>query len=404
MFPSTICFGAVEKTLSKTLLRPGNILPYCLGRAPNFALAILVFRGQGFARQSSYYVGKWAMSEQAAINDDVKQARTLADAIVDTVHEPLVVLDRDLRVVAASRSFYQTFDVLPDETQGRLFYELANGQWEIPALRKLLEEVIPRHRIVTAYEIEHDFASVGRRTLLLNAREVFDEANPNTALLLAIEDVTRRRSAEREKDDMLREKEMLLEEMRHRVANSLQIIGSILLLKARAVKSEETRRHLQDAHQRVMSVATVQEQLRGTGHGDRIEIGPYLAKLSDTLAKSMIGPERSIAVHVEAGAGSAVSGDAVSLGLIVTELLINAVKHAFPNDRSGTIRVKYDSTGSEWRLSVSDDGVGRASSGGQPESTGLGTSIVEALVNQLNARVEISTSPKGTNVSIIHAG
>ena len=214
------------------------------------------------------------MSEQAAINDVVKQARTLADAIVDTVHEPLVVLDRDLRVVAASRSFYQTFDVLPDDTQGRLFYELANGQWEIPALRKLLEEVIPRHRIVTAYEIEHDFASVGRRTLLLNARQVFDEANPNTALLLAIEDVTGRRTAEREKDDLLREKEMLLEEMRHRVANSLQIIASILLLKARTVQSEETRRHLQDAHQRVMSVATVQEQLRGTGHGDRIEIGP----------------------------------------------------------------------------------------------------------------------------------
>ena len=185
--------------------------------------------------------------------DDIKVARTLADAIVDTVHEPLVVLDRDLRVVAASRSFYQTFGVLADDTQGRLFYELADGQWSIPALRTLLEEVIPQHRIVEGYEIEHDFASVGRRTLLLNARQVFDEANPNSAILLAIEDVTQRRADEREKDDLLREKEMLLEEMRHRVANSLQIIASILLLKARTVQSEETRRHLQDAHQRVMS-------------------------------------------------------------------------------------------------------------------------------------------------------
>ena len=211
------------------------------------------------------------MNEPSTLN-----SRTLADAIVDTVREPLVVLDRDLRVVAASRSFYQTFGVAPDDTQGRLFYELADGQWNIPALRKLLEEVIPQHRIVEAYEIEHDFASVGRRTLLLNARQVFDEANPDSALLLAIEDVTQRRAAEREKDELLREKEMLLEEMRHRVANSLQIIASILLLKARTVQSEETRRHLQDAHQRVMSVATVQEQLRGTGHGDRIEIGPYL--------------------------------------------------------------------------------------------------------------------------------
>jgi chemotaxis protein methyltransferase CheR len=234
--------------------------------------------------------------------DDAKEPRTLADAIVDTVREPLVVLDRDLRVLIASRSFYRMFAAAPDNTQGRLFYELAEGQWNIPALRKLLEEVIPRHRTIEAYEIEHEFASVGRRSLLLNARQVFDEANPDSALLLAIEDVTQRRAADREKDELLHEKEMLLEEMRHRVANSLQIIASILLMKARTVQSEETRRHLQDAHQRVMSVATVQEQLRGTGHGDRIEIGPYLTKLCDSLAKSMIGPDRSVAVVVEAGA------------------------------------------------------------------------------------------------------
>ena len=329
-------------------------------------------------------------------------SRSLADAIVDTVREPLVVLDRDLRVVTASRSFYQTFGVVPDDTQGRLFYELAGGQWDIPALRELLEGVIPGHRTIEAYEIEHDFASVGRRTLLLNARQVFDEAHPDSALLLAIEDVTQRRAAEREKDELLREKELLLEEMRHRVANSLQIIASILLLKARTVQSEETRRHLQDAHQRVMSVATVQQQLRGTGHGDQIEIGPYLEKLCDSLAKSIIGAERSVSVVVEAGAGAAVSGQAVSIGLIVTELLINAVKHAFPAERSGKIRVGYDATESGWSLSVSDDGVGRASQDGRPSPPGLGTSIVEALARQLDARVEVSSGPQGTVVYVVH--
>jgi PAS domain S-box-containing protein len=331
-----------------------------------------------------------------------RQARTLAEAIVDTVREPLVVLDRDLRVVAASRSFYRAFGVAPDNTQGRLFYELANGQWDIPALRKLLEEVIQQQRTIEAYEIDHEFASVGRRTLLLNARQVFDEANPNSALLLAMEDVTQRRAAEREKDELLREKEILLEEMTHRVANSLQIIASILLLKARTVQSEETRRHLQDAHQRVMSVATVQEQLRGTGLGDRIEIGPYLTKLCDSLAKSMIGADRPVPVVVEAGAGTAVSGQAVSIGLIVTELLINAVKHAFPAGRPGKIRVKYDAAGSAWRLSVSDDGVGRVSQDGHPAAAGLGTSIVEALAHQLDARVEISSGQQGTTVSVVH--
>jgi PAS domain S-box-containing protein len=355
------------------------------------------------SRKNPRFARKLPAMTERLTTTDVKIARTLADAIVDTVREPLVVLDGDLRVVAASRSFYQAFGVAPDDTQGRLFYELADGQWSIPALRKLLEEVIPQHRIVEAYEIEHDFASVGRRTLLLNARQVFDEANPNSALLLAIEDVTGRRAAEREKDDLLREKEMLLEEMRHRVANSLQIIASILLMKARTVQSEETRRHLQDAHQRVMSVATVQEQLRGTGHGDRIEIGPYLTKLCDSLAKSMIGTDRTVSVVVEAGTGSAVSGEAMSIGLIVTELLINAVKHAFPAERSGKIRVGYGATGSGWNLSVSDDGVGRVSEDGHLASTpGLGTSIVEALAHQLDARVEISTGPQGTTVSVVH--
>ena len=112
--------------------------------------------------------------------------------------------------------------------------------------------------------------------MLLNARQVFDEGGAASALLLAIEDVTHRRDAEREKDELLRQKEFLLQEMQHRVANSLQIIASILLLKARTVQSEEIRLHLQDAHQRVMSVATVQEQLQASGLNESIEIGPYL--------------------------------------------------------------------------------------------------------------------------------
>ena len=230
----------------------------------------------------------------------VKDGHSLAHAIVDTVREALIVLDGDLRVVAASRSFYQTFGANPQDTQGQLFYDLDNGQWNIPALRRFLEEVIPQHRAIEGYEVEHGFPTIGRRTMLLNARQVFEEEHPDsTLLLLAIEDITQRRDAEREKDELLRQKEMLLQEMQHRVANSLQIIASILMLKARTVQSEETRQHLRDAHQRVMSVATVQQQLQPSGLGDRIEVGPYLSKLCDSLRNSMIdhsGP-RSLLVQ-----------------------------------------------------------------------------------------------------------
>jgi len=191
--------------------------------------------------------------------------------------------------------------------------------------------------------------------------------------------------------------------MQHRVANSLQIIASILLIKVRTVHSEETRQHLQDAYQRVMSVATVQQQLQASGFGDRIEIGPYLSKLCDSLAKSMIGDRRSLSVVVQAAAGTAVSSEAVSIGLIITELVINALKHAFPGDRAGEILVGYDVEGAGWCLSVSDNGVGRRDDGHEHTRTGLGTNIVEALAHQLNARIEVSSGPQGTSVSIIHA-
>ena len=110
------------------------------------------------------------------------QRRSLEEAIVDTVREPLIVLDDALRVVVASRSFYRAFEVTPQETEGRTLYELGNGQWNIPALRKLLDEIIPHHTTIEEYEVEHDFPTIGRRTMLLNARKVFYEGNNSTSL------------------------------------------------------------------------------------------------------------------------------------------------------------------------------------------------------------------------------
>ena len=128
----------------------------------------------------------------------------LAEAIVDAIREPLLVLDPDLRVIAASRSFYRTFAVTPRKTEGQKVFDLGDGQWNIPKLRALLEDIIPKRRTVESYEVEHEFPSIGRRVMLLNARRVFDENGAATAILLAIEDVTRRREADREKDELLR--------------------------------------------------------------------------------------------------------------------------------------------------------------------------------------------------------
>jgi two-component sensor histidine kinase len=333
----------------------------------------------------------------------VENASALTQAIVDTVREPLVVLDHDLRVVAASRSFYQTFKVNRGDTQGKLLYDLGDGQWDIPKLRLLLEGIVPQQGVMEDYEVEHEFPQIGRRTMLLNARKVFYEAGSHTNILLGIEDVTEKRASAREKDDLLRQKDMLLEEMQHRVANSLQIIASILLLKARTVQSEETRLHLQDAHKRVMSVASVQQHLHASGAGGPIALGPYLSKLCEALSQSIIGDNRAISLKAVIGEGRATSSQAVSIGLIVTELVINALKHAFPPDtKHGQVTVAYEAAGTDWKLSVIDDGIGRPDGAFAQTKTGLGTTIINALAHQLDAQVEVVSGSLGTTVSINH--
>ena len=335
---------------------------------------------------------------------DIADAWTLAQGIVDTVREPVLVLDNELRVIAASRSFYSAFKVQPDETQGRLLYALGDGQWDIPELRVLLEKIIPEHEVMEGYEVEHAFRGLGQRTICLNARQIFYEGGAGRTILLGLEDVTERRNWGREKDDLLRQKEVLLEELNHRMANSLQIIASIILMKARTVNSNETRLHLQDAHKRVMSVAAVQQQLHASGAGGPIAMVPYLTKLCETLATSMIGDDRPASLKVVGDGGHATAREAESLGLIVTELVMNALKHAFSADSvERRILVSYEVSGTNWKLSVADNGIGWPEGLFAQARTGLGTGIVQALAQQLGAKVETAGGPDGTTVSITHA-
>jgi len=322
----------------------------------------------------------------------------------------LLVLDDDLNILVASTSFHRAFQMDLEETQGRSLFALDNGAWDIPALRLLLERSLADHAVVAGFEVVHDFPRVGRRVLLLHARKVADVGNTPSMILLGFEDITDRRAIEQEKeqlktrtDELLLQKEMLLEEMQHRIVNSLQIIASILMLKSRAVTSEETRLHLQDAHRRVLSVAAVQRHLHGSGRADLIEMGPYLSKLCDSLGESMIGDSSQAELKVLADGGALVSADAVSIGLIVTELVINALKYAFPNPtQSAAVTVRYEMNGADWKLSVSDNGVGRPDAGTNAKG-GLGTSLVNALAHQLDAQVLAASSAEGMSVSITHA-
>jgi two-component sensor histidine kinase len=246
--------------------------------------------------------------------------------------------------------------------------------------------------------------------MLLNARKVIYETSANSTILLAFTDITARRAIEREKEsllartrDLLEQKQVLLQEMQHRVANSLQIIASILMLKARAVTSEETRFHLKDAHQRVISVAEVQSHLHASGGVDQIEVGPYLTKLCASLTASMVGDSQPIALEVVADHGAIGSDKAVSIGLIVTELLINAIKYAFPLPKDDArVTVTFASDDDAWTLTVGDNGVGKAVDAAPSKHGGLGTVIVDALVKQLDGHMTV-VSTGGMTVTIRHA-
>jgi two-component sensor histidine kinase len=338
-------------------------------------------------------------------------AQILAMAIVNTIPEPFLILDEAFRVLSASRSFYEIFKVEEADTQGSLLFALGDGQWNIPALRHLLETIIPDRVAMDNFEVEHDFPTIGHRILLLNARKVEYQDSPTVTILLAFRDVTVRRATERklaalleQTQDLLAQKKVLLQEMQHRVANSLQIIASILMLKARAVSSLETREHLKDAHQRVMSVAAVQQHLHTTEGVDQIELSAYLEKLCAGLADSMVGEIDPVTIEVISDESLVESSTAVSLGLIVTELVINALKYAFPGGKPGAlIMATYESYQGDWKLTVSYNGVGYETSAQGPVDGGLGTTIVKALAKQLDARVEVDSSAAGLKTSITRA-
>jgi chemotaxis protein methyltransferase CheR len=342
---------------------------------------------------------------------NLEEANLLAQAIVNTIPEPFLVLDADLRVLEASRSFYEIFEVDPAQTQGCSLYALGHGQWDIPALRVLLETILPERVAMDGFEVDHVFPAIGHRIMLLNARKVLYDESDTMAILLAFRDVTERRAIELEKaallersEDLRRQNEVLLQEMKHRVANSLQIIASILMLKARVVSSDETRFHLQDAHQRVMSVATLQQHLDMTDGIDQIEVGNYLEKLCAGLGTSMIGDDQPVAIVVTSDTGMIPSSKAVSLGLIVTELVINALKYAFPDHRhEAAIDVSYLIDENHWTLIVSDNGVGKDLDEQPKTEGGLGTTIVAALANQLDAQVTMKTGTAGLAVTIARA-
>ncbi|MES2253761.1 MAG: sensor histidine kinase [Pseudomonadota bacterium] len=337
------------------------------------------------------------MTPHTPPHPDVMQS--LAFALVAASTTPLLLLDDDLNVVTASASFGTAFRMDPALAISGPLAGLGGGEWNIPQLGALLKATMSGYAQVEDYEM--NLAREGRPTrhLILNARKLAYDGGDGR-LLLSIQDVTEVRSAQKRADDALRDKDILLQELHHRVANSLQIIASVLMQSARKVQSEEARNHLNQAHHRVMSVAALQKQLAATRLGD-VELRPYFTALCDSISASMIRDPARLTLKVMSDDSITTADTSTSLGLIVTELVINALKHAFPLEQSGIILVDYQAQGLSWTLSVKDDGVGMPANP-QDAKPGLGTSIVQALAKQLSAEIIVAGGNPGTSVSIVH--
>ncbi|HLK16716.1 MAG TPA: histidine kinase dimerization/phospho-acceptor domain-containing protein, partial [Fimbriimonadaceae bacterium] len=185
------------------------------------------------------------VTERRRSEDDLKAIETYAQNIVDTVREPLLILDTTLRVRSGNRAFYQTFRVSAEETEDQLIYELGNGQWDIPDLRTLLEDIVPKSSLFNDFELEHDFPALGRRVMLLNARKL-QAGHHGELIVLAMEDVTERRRAEEEvakakeaAETANKTKSMFLANMSHELRTPLNaILGYAEMLQEEAVERQ----------------------------------------------------------------------------------------------------------------------------------------------------------------------
>jgi two-component sensor histidine kinase len=309
------------------------------------------------------------------------------------------LLDDGVVVIGASASFCSTFNLDPATIANRKLADLGAGEWDVPQLNSLLRATISGAAEIDAYEM--DLVREGKATcsLILSAHKLDYFDTEKVRIVLAATDVTATRLAEKQKDDLVREKHVLLQELQHRVANSLQIIASVLMQSAKRVQSEETRLHLHDAHSRVMSIATLQKQLAVT-QLKSVALRTYFDDLCRSISASMIDDPKRLGLEAAVDDTATSSDVSVSMGLIVTELVINAIKHAFPDGVSGgKIVVSFADEGGAWLLSVSDNGTGMPGSSerGKP---GLGTGLVEALSKQLDATVTVLDARPGTRVEI----
>jgi signal transduction histidine kinase/CheY-like chemotaxis protein len=308
----------------------------------------------------------------------LEQIESYAQDVVDTVREPLLILDSSLRVHSANRAFYLTFHVSADETENRLIYELGNGQWDIPDLRTLLEDIVPMSSVFNDFELEHDFPVIGRRVMLLNARKLRQGSHAEL-LVLAMEDVTERRRAEGEvakakeaAETANRTKSLFVANMSHELRTPLNaILGFSEMLQEEAVEKD-----LHDFNIDLQKISTAGRHLLGLINDildlSKIEAGKMELHLENFDITALIGEVAStIELQAEKNGNTLEITCPPDIGEMRADLskvrqgLFNLVSNAAKFTHGGRIGIdveRYLMDGSDWiRFRVSDTGIGLSS-------------------------------------------
>jgi two-component system cell cycle sensor histidine kinase PleC len=361
------------------------------------------------------------------------EAREYAESMINTVREPLLVLDQDLRVVTASRSFYEVFKVNPKETVEQLIYDLGNKQWNIPKLRELLETILPQQATFDNYEVEHDFATIGRRIMLLNARQIQRVLGKERIILLAIEDITERREIENglekaheeleklatELERTARAKSEFLANMSHELRtplNSINGFSEVLYDETFGPLNEKQRQYVHNVLSSGKHLLLLINQILDMA---KVEAGKMKLALSSLPMKNVLdeismlvadmASKKRIEMSIEIAKDLPdIEADELKVKEIIYNLLSNAVKFTA---EGGEIGMRAKRADSEIEVVVWDTGVGIAAENMErifegffrvdtpysrlTEGTGLGLPLARKMVELHGGKLSVES--KGLN-------
>jgi PAS domain S-box-containing protein len=351
------------------------------------------------------------------VEQALTELREYAENIVATVREPLVILDADLRVVSTNHSFYEVFAVKPEETEGQFVYDLGNRQWNIPRLRELLEEIIPKNNTFEGFQMEHDFPTIGRRIMLLNARRMPVDADKTRLILVAIEDVTDRVRMKEALEKSSEKIKLFAYSVSHDLKGpSVGIYGLTKLLHKHYgdILDEKGKNYCDQILKASEEIAALVDKINV--YISTKEAPPTIerVKLKDILL--MVRDEFSPRLNIrqikwlEPAYIPEIKADRLSILRVLRNLVDNAFKYG--GDDLSEISIGYEESDEFHILSVRDNGIGirkkhfkkifgafqRTQTSRGIEGTGLGLAIVKEIAEQHSGEVWVEPSPeKGTS-------